>query len=92
MWDCKPGKSNIVFSIVLTYGLFFPLSFEFSEGERPAQNEKRKEKNIKRGGNRFEPYANPTKRYRAFITNIPFDVKWQSLKDLVKEKGNGTGG
>ncbi|OWK12501.1 HNRNPM [Cervus elaphus hippelaphus] len=57
------------------------------EGERPAQNEKRKEKNIKRGGNRFEPYANPTKRYRAFITNIPFDVKWQSLKDLVKEKG-----
>ncbi|GAB5567632.1 heterogeneous nuclear ribonucleoprotein M isoform X1 [Prionailurus iriomotensis] len=57
------------------------------EGERPTQNEKRKEKNIKRGGNRFEPYANPTKRYRAFITNIPFDVKWQSLKDLVKEKG-----
>uniref|UniRef100_A0A2K6PP19 HnRNP M nuclear localisation signal domain-containing protein n=1 Tax=Rhinopithecus roxellana TaxID=61622 RepID=A0A2K6PP19_RHIRO len=56
------------------------------EGERPAQNGKRKEKNIKRGGNRFEPYANPTKRYRAFITNIPFDVKWQSLKDLVKEK------
>uniref|UniRef100_A0A8C2MX19 RRM domain-containing protein n=1 Tax=Cricetulus griseus TaxID=10029 RepID=A0A8C2MX19_CRIGR len=56
------------------------------EGERPTQNEKRKEKNIKRGGNRFEPYTNPTKRYRAFITNIPFDVKWQSLKDLVKEK------
>ncbi|XP_036027081.1 heterogeneous nuclear ribonucleoprotein M isoform X1 [Onychomys torridus] len=56
------------------------------EGERPTQNEKRKEKNLKRGGNRFEPYTNPTKRYRAFITNIPFDVKWQSLKDLVKEK------
>uniref|UniRef100_G3UAH4 Heterogeneous nuclear ribonucleoprotein M n=1 Tax=Loxodonta africana TaxID=9785 RepID=G3UAH4_LOXAF len=45
-----------------------------------------KEKSMKRGGNRFEPYSNPTKRYRAFITNIPFDVKWQSLKDLVKEK------
>ncbi|XP_035317114.1 heterogeneous nuclear ribonucleoprotein M-like isoform X2 [Cricetulus griseus] len=57
------------------------------EGERPTQNEKRKEKNIKRGGNRFGPYTNPTKRYRALITNIPFDVKWQSLKDLVKEKG-----
>nr|XP_023396274.1 heterogeneous nuclear ribonucleoprotein M isoform X6 [Loxodonta africana] len=56
------------------------------EGERPTQNEKRKEKSMKRGGNRFEPYSNPTKRYRAFITNIPFDVKWQSLKDLVKEK------
>ncbi|OPJ77680.1 hypothetical protein AV530_009482 [Patagioenas fasciata monilis] len=57
-----------------------------SESERPSQNEKRKEKSVKRGGNRFEPYANPAKRYRAFITNIPFDVKWQSLKDLVKEK------
>ncbi|XP_038596226.1 heterogeneous nuclear ribonucleoprotein M isoform X2 [Tachyglossus aculeatus] len=56
-----------------------------SDGERSTQNEKRKEKNVKRG-NRFEPYANPAKRYRAFITNIPFDVKWQSLKDLVKEK------
>uniref|UniRef100_A0A8C2UU22 Heterogeneous nuclear ribonucleoprotein M-like n=1 Tax=Chinchilla lanigera TaxID=34839 RepID=A0A8C2UU22_CHILA len=56
------------------------------EGEQPTQNEKKKEKNIKRGGNRFEPYANPTKRYRAFITNIPFHVKGQSLKDLVKEK------
>ncbi|XP_058513641.1 heterogeneous nuclear ribonucleoprotein M [Ochotona princeps] len=56
------------------------------EGERPAVPEKRKEKTIKRGGSRFEPYGNPSKRYRAFITNIPFDVKWQSLKDLVKEK------
>ncbi|KAJ7308206.1 hypothetical protein JRQ81_008725 [Phrynocephalus forsythii] len=55
-----------------------------SEGERA---EKRKEKNAKRGGgSRFEPYASPSKRYRAFITNIPFDVKWQYLKDLVKEK------
>uniref|UniRef100_U3IRL0 Heteroous nuclear ribonucleoprotein M n=1 Tax=Anas platyrhynchos platyrhynchos TaxID=8840 RepID=U3IRL0_ANAPP len=58
----------------------------FPENERPTQSEKRKEKSVKRGGNRFEPYANPARRYRAFITNIPFDVKWQSLKDLVKEK------
>ncbi|NXN84228.1 HNRPM protein, partial [Bombycilla garrulus] len=57
-----------------------------SEGERPVPNEKKKEKGMKRAGNRFEPYASPAKRYRAFITNIPFDVKWQSLKDLVKEK------
>uniref|UniRef100_A0A8C3EET2 Heteroous nuclear ribonucleoprotein M n=1 Tax=Corvus moneduloides TaxID=1196302 RepID=A0A8C3EET2_CORMO len=61
-------------------------SLPCSEGERPTPNEKKKEKGMKRGGNRFEPYANPAKRYRAFITNIPFDVKWQSLKDLVKEK------
>ncbi|NWV70037.1 HNRPM protein, partial [Malurus elegans] len=61
-------------------------SLPCSETERPTPNEKKKEKGMKRGGNRFEPYANPAKRYRAFITNIPFDVKWQSLKDLVKEK------
>lgn len=62
--------------------------FVCSEGDRPMPNEKRKEKNAKRGGgSRFEPYASPSKRFRAFITNIPFDVKWQYLKDLVKEKG-----
>lgn len=65
-----------------------PIISVCSEGERPTQSEKRKEKSVKRGGHRFEPYANPARRYRAFITNIPFDVKWQSLKDLVKEKGN----
>nr|XP_060642131.1 uncharacterized protein LOC132781733 [Anolis sagrei ordinatus] len=59
-----------------------------SDAERPHPSERRKEKSAKRGGGggRFEPYMNPSKRYRAFITNIPFDVKWQYLKDLVKEK------
>ena len=56
------------------------------ENSQPTRNGKMKEKNIKRGGSCFEPYANPTKRYRAFTTNIPFDAKWQSLKYLVKEK------
>uniref|UniRef100_A0A8C4THH7 Heterogeneous nuclear ribonucleoprotein M n=2 Tax=Erpetoichthys calabaricus TaxID=27687 RepID=A0A8C4THH7_ERPCA len=51
-------------------------------------NESRKERPQKRGGGntRFEPYSNPSKRYRVFVSNIPFDVKWQSLKDLMKEK------
>lgn len=44
---------------------------------RPTQNENSKEKDIKRGDNRFESCANPTKRYRAFITNIPLGVEWQ---------------
>ncbi|KAI1891744.1 hypothetical protein AGOR_G00146920 [Albula goreensis] len=46
----------------------------------------RKERPQKRGGGRFEPYGNPSKRYRVFVSNIPFDVKWQALKDLMKEK------
>lgn len=55
-----------------------------------AINETRKERPQKRGGGRFEPYGNPSKRYRVFVSNIPFDVKWQALKDLMKEKGNVT--
>ncbi|XP_048845190.1 heterogeneous nuclear ribonucleoprotein M isoform X2 [Brienomyrus brachyistius] len=51
-----------------------------------AVNETRKERPQKRGGGRFEPYGNPSKRYRVFVSNIPFDVKWQALKDLMKEK------
>uniref|UniRef100_A0A3P9AIH5 RRM domain-containing protein n=1 Tax=Esox lucius TaxID=8010 RepID=A0A3P9AIH5_ESOLU len=48
----------------------------------------RKERPQKRGGvGRFEPYGNPSKRYRVFVSNIPYDVKWQALKDLMKEKG-----
>ena len=52
----------------------------------------RKERPQKRGGGgRFEPYhghGNVNKRYRVFVSNIPYDVKWQALKDLMKEKGN----
>nr|XP_033812428.1 heterogeneous nuclear ribonucleoprotein M isoform X2 [Geotrypetes seraphini] len=54
--------------------------------DRSFQNDRRKERGFKKGGNRFEPYFHPMRRYRAFLSNIPFDVRWQSLKDLVKEK------
>uniref|UniRef100_A0A3Q2Z7C4 Heterogeneous nuclear ribonucleoprotein M n=1 Tax=Hippocampus comes TaxID=109280 RepID=A0A3Q2Z7C4_HIPCM len=50
-------------------------------------NSSRKERPQKRGGGgRFEPYGNVNKRYRVFVSNIPYDVKWQALKDLMKEK------
>lgn len=53
-----------------------------------SNHESRKERPQKRGGGgRFEPYGNPNKRYRVFVSNIPYDVKWQTLKDLMKEKG-----
>lgn len=51
-------------------------------------NSSRKERPQKRGGGgRFEPYGNVNKRYRVFVSNIPYDVKWQALKDLMKDKG-----
>lgn len=60
-----------------------------SEVNGKPNHEPRKERSRKRGGGggRFEPYGNPSKRYRVFVSNIPYDVKWQALKDLMKEKG-----
>lgn len=55
---------------------------------KPESNLSRKERPQKRGGGgRFEPYGNINKRYRVVVSNIPYDVKWQTLKDLMKEKG-----
>lgn len=55
-------------------------------------NASRKERPQKRGGGgRYEPYGNANKRYRVFVSNIPYDVKWQALKDLMKEKGKVSG-
>uniref|UniRef100_A0A4W5NAL3 Heterogeneous nuclear ribonucleoprotein M n=1 Tax=Hucho hucho TaxID=62062 RepID=A0A4W5NAL3_9TELE len=72
------------------------MSTEAAAPEKPGQGEingkakhepsARKERPQKRGGGRFEPYGNPSKRYRVFVSNIPYDVKWQALKDLMKEK------
>ncbi|NWX96688.1 MYEF2 factor, partial [Nothoprocta ornata] len=48
--------------------------------------------------NRFHPYSKEknvgsgekkaTNRNRVFISNIPYDMKWQAIKDLMREKGN----
>ncbi|XP_055796520.1 heterogeneous nuclear ribonucleoprotein M-like isoform X2 [Salvelinus fontinalis] len=72
------------------------MSTEAAAPEKPGQGEingkvkhepsVRKERPQKRGGGRFEPYGTPSKRYRVFVSNIPYDVKWQALKDLMKEK------
>eukprot|EP00062_Callorhinchus_milii_P022083 gi/632979486/ref/XP_007906496.1/ PREDICTED: heterogeneous nuclear ribonucleoprotein M isoform X2 [Callorhinchus milii] len=49
--------------------------------------DKLKEKISKRGGSRFEPYPTiKNTRYRVFVSNIPFEMKWQTLKDLMREK------
>lgn len=59
-------------------------------GKARHDSSSRKERPMKRGGGgRFEPYVN--KRYRIFVSNIPYDVKWQVLKDLIKEQGEWSG-
>lgn len=47
--------------------------------------------------NRFHPYSKDKNsstgekkgpnRNRVFISNIPYDMKWQAIKDLMREKG-----
>ncbi|KAM8876517.1 myelin expression factor 2 [Synchiropus picturatus] len=46
-----------------------------------------------RRGNRFHPYKDKSagdkkalQRNRVFVSNIPYDVKWQAIKDLMREK------
>ncbi|CAL8308453.1 unnamed protein product [Lota lota] len=64
-----------------------PLQGEVNGKPKHESGPSRKERPQKRGGGgRFEPYGNVNKRYRVFVSNIPYDVKWQALKDLMKEK------
>uniref|UniRef100_A0A3Q2NRD3 Myelin expression factor 2 n=1 Tax=Fundulus heteroclitus TaxID=8078 RepID=A0A3Q2NRD3_FUNHE len=46
-----------------------------------------------RRGNRFHPYKEKhggekkgSQRNRVFISNIPYDMKWQAIKDLMRDK------
>lgn len=48
-----------------------------------------------RRGHRYHPYKEKhggekkaAHRNRVFISNIPYDMKWQAIKDLMREKGN----
>lgn len=48
-----------------------------------------------RRGHRYHPYKDKhggekkaAYRNRVFISNIPYDMKWQAIKDLMREKGN----
>lgn len=78
-----------LFSRVYHCILFWLIYREVNGKVKHEPNPSRKERPQKRGGGggRYEPYGNVHKRYRVFVSNIPYDVKWQALKDLMKEKG-----
>uniref|UniRef100_A0A3B3BUP0 Myelin expression factor 2 n=1 Tax=Oryzias melastigma TaxID=30732 RepID=A0A3B3BUP0_ORYME len=62
--------------------------------ETPNEKHDAKEKSgSRRGGARFHPYKDKhggekksSHRNRVFISNIPYDMKWQAIKDLMREK------
>lgn len=75
---------------MLTHYLLISLYRDVNGKAKHELNASRKERPLKRGGGgvgRYEPYGNVNRRYRVFVSNIPYDVKWQALKDLMKEKG-----
>ncbi|XP_046898405.1 myelin expression factor 2 isoform X2 [Hypomesus transpacificus] len=71
-------------------------SEEAEAPETPQEKSELKEKPAgNRRGNRFHPYKDKhgggadkkgTQRNRVFISNIPYDMKWQAIKDLMREK------
>ncbi|KAJ4943870.1 hypothetical protein JOQ06_006363 [Pogonophryne albipinna] len=77
----QPESITLVLLTILLSSLYSEVNgkikLEASRKERPQK---------RAGGGRFEPYGNVNKRYRVFVSNIPYDVKWQALKDLMKEK------
>lgn len=66
------------------------------ETKPPKEKQDGKEKSSgSRRGNRYHPYKDKhaaekkgAHRNRVFISNIPYDMKWQAIKDLMREKGN----
>lgn len=68
---------------------------EAEETKPPKEKHEAKEKSSGgRRGNRYHPYKDKhggdkkaSHRNRVFISNIPYDMKWQSIKDLMREKG-----
>lgn len=70
------------------------------ENKPPKEKHDAKEKSSgSRRGNRYHPYKDKhggekkgAHRNRVFISNIPYDMKWQAIKDLMREKGLWCGG
>ncbi|KAF7666613.1 hypothetical protein LDENG_00099360 [Lucifuga dentata] len=57
------------------------------------KHEGKEKSSANKRGNRFHPYKDKhggekksAHRNRVFISNIPYDMKWQTIKDLMREK------
>uniref|UniRef100_A0A4W3JV97 Myelin expression factor 2 n=1 Tax=Callorhinchus milii TaxID=7868 RepID=A0A4W3JV97_CALMI len=76
--------------------MYFSLMYSEEDESSKEETSSLKEKSIGiKKSNRFHPYskektANGDKkgynRNRVFISNIPYDMKWQAIKDLMREK------
>uniref|UniRef100_A0A8B9HH73 RRM domain-containing protein n=1 Tax=Astyanax mexicanus TaxID=7994 RepID=A0A8B9HH73_ASTMX len=77
--------------------------FLHSDDAEDASTEKSDGKDKEKSGGgrksgRYHPYKDrhggsenkkASQRNRVFISNIPYDMKWQAIKDLMRDKGKG---
>lgn len=90
---------EVMFSLGLKWSECSVVPFyrdDAEESKIPPESQDLKEKSSSsRKGNRYHPYQDKhggekkgAHRNRVFINNIPYDMKWQAIKDLMREKGN----
>lgn len=73
------------------------VKMENDESVKEEKSELKEKSTGNKKANRFHPYSKDKNsgigekkgpnRNRVFISNIPYDMKWQAIKDLMREKG-----
>lgn len=91
-WSDKYWLFNIDCHFVL-----FLIHRENDESVKEEKSELKEKSTGNKKAHRFHPYSKDKNsgtgekkgpnRNRVFISNIPYDMKWQAIKDLMREKG-----
>nr|KAF6392950.1 myelin expression factor 2 [Pipistrellus kuhlii] len=73
------------------------VKMENDESVKEEKSELKEKSTGNKKAHRFHPYSKDKNsgtgekkgpnRNRVFISNIPYDMKWQAIKDLMREKG-----
>ena len=94
--DLHYGSPTEVFFLLFCF--LFLIHRENDESVKEEKSELKEKSTGNKKANRFHPYSKDKNsgtgekkgpnRNRVFISNIPYDMKWQAIKDLMREKGN----
>ncbi|MGH0135016.1 UNVERIFIED_CONTAM: hypothetical protein FKN15_059780 [Acipenser sinensis] len=86
-------ESTLIVNNAIVYSSFIRTT---ESEETPKEQSTLKEKSNLNKKSRFQPYSKEknagfgdkkgSPRNRVFISNIPYDMKWQAIKDLMREK------
>lgn len=91
-------KSSVLRSSVEDAFICLIIHSENDESVKEEKSDLKEKSTGNKKANRFHPYSKDKNsgtgekkgpnRNRVFISNIPYDMKWQAIKDLMREKGN----